>query len=169
MTTLEDLYYGNISPHERYIKRGTRVDKLVKLICKNEDELTAGLTEKQKEIFEKFQVLKNRKTTAVSEWIFPSLLDPSTHVKPSSAYHRLKEILEENNLPSLRFHDLRHTFATHALKNGVDPKTLSGILGHTNASFTLDTYTHLTVDMKRNAADVVTGFMANIVGEEFGL
>lgn len=52
MTTLEDLYYGNISPHERYIKRGTRVDKLVKLICKNEDELTAGLTEKQKEIFE---------------------------------------------------------------------------------------------------------------------
>ena len=48
MTTLEDLYYGNISPHERYIKKGTRVDKLVKLICKNEDELTAGLTEKMR-------------------------------------------------------------------------------------------------------------------------
>ena len=29
MTTLEDLYYGNISPHERYIKRGTRVDKII--------------------------------------------------------------------------------------------------------------------------------------------
>ena len=55
MTTLEDLYYGNISPHERYIKRGTRVDKLVKLICKNEEELNAGLTEKQKETFEKFK------------------------------------------------------------------------------------------------------------------
>ena len=55
MTTLEDLYYGNISPHERYIKRGTRVDKLVKMICKNEEELNAGLTEKQKETFEKFK------------------------------------------------------------------------------------------------------------------
>jgi len=55
MTTLENLYYGNISPHERYIKQGTRVDKLVKLICKNEDELTAGLTEKQKETFDKFK------------------------------------------------------------------------------------------------------------------
>ena len=55
MTTLEDLYYGNISPHERYIKRGTRVDKLVKLICKNEDELNSSLTEKQKETFEKFK------------------------------------------------------------------------------------------------------------------
>ena len=55
MTTLEELYYGNISPHERYIKRGTRVDKLVKLICKNEEELNAGLTEKQKETFKKFK------------------------------------------------------------------------------------------------------------------
>lgn len=55
MTTFEDLYYGNISPHERYIKRGTRVDKLVKLICKNEAELNAGLTKQQKETFEKFK------------------------------------------------------------------------------------------------------------------
>ena len=55
LTTLEDLYYGNISPHERYIKRGTRVDKLVKLICKNEEELNSGLTEKQKETFDKFK------------------------------------------------------------------------------------------------------------------
>ena len=55
MTTLEDLYYGNISPHERYIKQGTRVDKLVKLICKNEEELNSSLTEKQKENFEKFK------------------------------------------------------------------------------------------------------------------
>ena len=59
-TTLEDLYYGNISPHERYIKRGTRVDKLVKLICKNEEELNAGLTDKQKESFEKFKDCTNQ-------------------------------------------------------------------------------------------------------------
>lgn len=39
MNILEDLYYGNISPHERYIKQGSKVEKLVKLICKNEDEL----------------------------------------------------------------------------------------------------------------------------------
>jgi len=55
MTTLEDLYYGNISTRERYIKRGSRVDQLVKLICKNEEELNSTLTEKQKETFEKFK------------------------------------------------------------------------------------------------------------------
>lgn len=55
MTTLEDLYYGNIHPSERYIKCGTKVDQIVKLLCKNEDALIATLTERQKEIFEKFK------------------------------------------------------------------------------------------------------------------
>ena len=58
MTTLEDLYYGNISPHERYIKRGSRVDQLVKLICKNEESLTATLTEQQKETFKSLKTAK---------------------------------------------------------------------------------------------------------------
>ena len=55
MTTLEDLYYGNISPCERGMKRGSRIDKLVKLICKNEEGLMSTLTEQQKENFEKFK------------------------------------------------------------------------------------------------------------------
>ena len=59
----------------------------------------------------------------------------------------------------MRFHDLRHTFATHATDGGVDPKTLAGILGHTDASFTLDTYTHVTGDMQRNAMTVVNNMM----------
>ncbi len=53
----------------------------------------------------------------------------------------MKTLLKRAGLPSIRFHDLRHTFATHALALGVDAKTLVNILGHTNASFMLDTYT----------------------------
>jgi len=45
MTTLEDLYYGNISPCERDMKRGSRMDKLVKLICKNEESLMSTFTD----------------------------------------------------------------------------------------------------------------------------
>lgn len=59
MTTLEDLYYGNISPHERYIKQGTMIDNLVKLMCKNEEGLTTTLTEQQKEMFEKYKDCQN--------------------------------------------------------------------------------------------------------------
>ena len=50
-------------------------------------------------------------------------------MNPGTAYRRLKTLLEEAGLPSIRFHDLRHTFATHALTSGVDAKTLAGILG----------------------------------------
>ena len=112
------------------------------------------------------QRLKERKKHAVSQWIFPEPLAPEKPVRPSAAYYWMKVLLNEAGLPHIRFHDLRHTFATHALASGVDAKTLSGILGHTNASFTLDTYTHVTTDMQRAASDVVGGFLKNLLGEE---
>ena len=64
----------------------------------------------------------------------------------------MQQLLKKSGLPNIRFHDLRHTFATHALTSGVDAKTLSGILGHTNASFTVDIYSHITDTMQRQAA-----------------
>ena len=87
------------------------------------------------------ELLRVRKKASYSPWIFHNPLQPEAPMNPSTAYHQLKKILQENKLPDIRFHDLRHTFATHALANGVDAKTLSGILGHTKASFTVDTYT----------------------------
>lgn len=78
----------------------------------------------------------------------------------------MKLLLKRANLPDIRFHDLRHTFATHALTSGVDVKTLSGILGHMRAAFTLDTYTHTTGDMQKRAAEIVGKFLTDIFGEE---
>lgn len=45
----------------------------------------------------------------------------------------------------------------------MDAKTLSGILGHTDASFTLDTYTHVTNDMQQSAAKIVGSFMEEVL------
>lgn len=53
MTTLEDLYYGNIHPYERDIKKTGRESALLRLVVKNENNLLATLTEQQKEIFQK--------------------------------------------------------------------------------------------------------------------
>ena len=111
-------------------------------------------------------LLSNRKKHSYSVWIFPNPLKPVAPMNPSTAYHQLKKALSENDLPDLRFQDLRHTFATHALSNGVDAKTLSGILGHTKASFTVDTYTHTTTDMHKKAAEIVGGFLTDYLGEE---
>ena len=100
------------------------------------------------------EVLQERKHTALTEWIFPEPLKPENPINPGSAYRHLKILLKQAGLPNIRFHDLRHTFATHALASGVDIKTLSGILGHTRAAFTLDTYTHTTGDMQNRRSDL---------------
>ncbi len=55
MSILEDLYYGNVSPCDRDVKRGSKVDKLQNLVCQYEEELNLTLTQKQKETFEKFK------------------------------------------------------------------------------------------------------------------
>ncbi len=111
-------------------------------------------------------MLRARKQTAISEWIFPNPLNPEKAVSGNAAYSRLKKLLKECNLPSIRFHDLRHTFATQAIAGGVDPKSLSHLLGHTKASFSLDRYTHVTSEMQTGATEVMGNFYEGIIGKE---
>lgn len=109
------------------------------------------------------ELFRKRKEDAISDWIFPNLRNTEKPMNPQCAYQHLKTILKRAELPPIRFHDLRHTFATHAIAGGVDAKTLSGILGHANASFTLDNYTHVTTDMQKSAARIVGNFMDEII------
>ena len=97
-------------------------------------------------------LLRARKKNSISQWIFPQPASPELPMNPGTAYRRLKTLLVEAGLPSIRFHDLRHTFATLALQNGMDVKTLSAMLGHVSAATTLDIYTHATSEMQHAAA-----------------
>ena len=74
-------------------------------------------------------------------------------MNPASAYNKLKVILRHAELPMLRFHDLRHTFATMAIANGMDVKNLSATIGHVSATTTLDIYSHRTAEMEIRAAE----------------
>ena len=111
------------------------------------------------------EILRRRKENAITQWVFSDPVRPELPLSPNCAYTHMKAILHKAGLPDIRFHDLRHTFATHAIASGVDAKTLSGILGHTNASFTLDTYTHVTPDMQKAASGIVGGFMEDLLGK----
>jgi len=91
-----------------------------------------------------------RKKTGSSQWVFPSTTGGP--ISPDSVLHMLHRVLKRAGLPRVRFHDLRHTYATLALQNGVDVKTVSGMLGHFSAGFTLDTYVHVTTASQRQAA-----------------
>lgn len=94
-----------------------------------------------------------REKTGVSDHVFPSL--NGGPISPDSVLNMLHRVLERAGLPKIRFHDLRHSFATLALQNGVDIKTVSGMLGHFSAGFTLDTYAHVTTAAQKEAANTM--------------
>ena len=106
-------------------------------------------------------LMQQRRKTGNSEWVFPS--PTGGPMSPDSVLHMLHRVLKRAGLPKVRFHDLRHTFATLALQNGVDIKTVSGMLGHFSAGFTLDTYAHVTTTAKREAARTMGNILSGAV------
>ena len=82
---------------------------------------------------------------------------------PDSIVNLHKKILKDAGLEHIRFHDLRHTFATVSLQNGVDIKTVSSMLGHYDAGFTLRTYTHATRQRQDEAAETMGSFMEQVM------
>ncbi len=98
------------------------------------------------------KILAEYRKSVDSEWMFPSPLDNSRPRNPSSVRKRLQLILERAGCKKVRFHDLRHTFATMALEHGMDVKTLSATIGHVSSATTLDIYSHITDTMQRQAA-----------------
>ena len=99
------------------------------------------------------EVLRQQKAQTRDQYVFPSL--NGGPISPDSVNHMLQRVLERAGIPKVRFHDLRHTFATLALQNGVDIKTVSGMLGHFSAGFTLDTYAHVTTSAQKEAAQTM--------------
>ena len=101
---------------------------------------------------------EQRKKGGSSPYVFPS--PTGGPISPDSVLHMLHRVLKRAGLSKVRFHDLRHTFATLALQNGVDIKTISGMLGHYSAGFTLDTYTHVTTLAKKEAANTMGSILS---------
>jgi integrase len=92
----------------------------------------------------------------LSEWEDNDLVFPNRLGRPMHATNLLArsfaDLLERAAVPRVRFHDLRHTAATLLLGQGVHPKVVSEMLGHTSISITLDLYSHATPTMQREAA-----------------
>ena len=104
-------------------------------------------------------LITEHKKHSRNPYLFPSP-KTGTMYDPDAFRRTHDKILKAIGAERIRFHDLRHTFATLSLKSGVDVKTLSGALGHYSAGFTLNTYTHATAQMKQDAADAIGGVIS---------
>ena len=112
------------------------------------------------------EVFREYQKTAKCRWVFPSPVKEDAPLTPGSMLRRLHVTLERAQCKQIRFHDLRHTFATMALESGMDIKTLSAMLGHVSAATTLDIYTHITGDMLSEAAAKIDRGLGNEVAED---
>lgn len=104
--------------------------------------------------------LKAWRTVRGSEGlVFPGA---SGAILRSNAWERKHtRLCAKAGVPKIRLHDLRHTFATISLENGVHPKIVQEILGHSSIQQTLDTYTHVSTDLQRAAADRLDSMLSH--------
>ena len=74
-------------------------------------------------------------------------------IEPRTYRNYYKDLLAQLGIPDLKFHGLRHSFATKCIEAGCDYKTVSVLLGHANISTTLNLYVHPNADQKKRCID----------------
>jgi len=90
--------------------------------------------------------------------VFPSTI--GTPLDGANVTKRLQAHLERVGLPRQRFHDLRHCCASLLLAQGVHPRVVMEVLGHSQIALTMDTYSHVMPTMQREAAALMDGILA---------
>jgi integrase len=76
-------------------------------------------------------------------------------IRPSAVSESFARLVRKPGAVRVRFHDLRHTHATHLLRQGVHPKIVSERLGHSTIAITLDVYSHVLPGMQKEAAQLI--------------
>lgn len=102
-------------------------------------------------------VLKQITATSSSKYV---ISEASDFLSPRTLEYRYHRLLNACGIESINFHALRHTFATRCVEAGMDIKTLSEILGHSDPSITLKIYVHSSMERKRNQLEKLAEYSA---------
>ena len=108
------------------------------------------------------------KRVAGSRWVETGMVFTTgigTMLDPRNLLRAFYRILETADVPRVRFHDLRHSAATLLLAQGVHPRVVMDLLGHSSISVTLDTYSHVIPEMQREAADQMDAIFTRVASK----
>jgi len=94
-----------------------------------------------------------------SDWVFPNNKD-SAPLSVETLYRLWRVVREEAGIPDVRLHDLRHSYASFALRKGETLLTIGRLLGHKDPATTLK-YTHFADSMERNAVETIGRALSN--------
>ena len=92
--------------------------------------------------------------------------DDGGPIEPCTLTHNFAKIAKRAGLNGVRFHDLRHTFASLALLRGGKPKVISEALGHSSVAFTMDTYSHIMSGMQEDMMALLDEVIPSGVGRK---
>ena len=88
-------------------------------------------------------------------------------IDPSMCSHQFHQIVKRSGLENVRFHDLRHEFASLMLLKGAPPKVISEALGHSSVAFTMDTYATILDGMQAKAMALLDGVLPSGVFQKY--
>lgn len=151
-------YLGTVNGGYQYATPKSNKSRLIALPDMAIEALTA-----QKALQEEMHRFVGEAWSNPDDLVFTNPL--GEHIKHDVIYRNLKRIFAKMGVPQLRFHDLRHSYAVMSLQSGCDIKTVQENMGHYAAAFTLDTYGHVTQQMRREGAEKINHFVEKLGAE----
>jgi integrase len=155
----EDLDLDGPRPSIRVCRSADTRTKTVVTPTKTGEERTLGIGSRTVEVLKAHRARQLEERMAATTWEDPGWVFPNTRGKVrrrDSVMRSLRGLLREAGLPAdVRFHDLRHTAGTHALRQGRPIHEVSKMLGHSDPAMTLRRYAHVLDDMRDETARVM--------------
>ena len=164
-----DFAKGTIRVYRQFVRIASGPDKgkMMFTSLKNHKERTIHPAPSVMDALRQAKEKQNRqRLLAGSSWdnVYDMVFtrDNGMFIRFKTLYVHFKALVGKLNRPEVRFHDIRHTYATLAIQSEIDFKTLSLSLGHATVAFTLDTYGHVSNHMSQNAAAKMEKFIGTL-------
>ena len=119
------------------------------------EEIRKMLLKRRKQQEEYRQIFGNRYKD--SDYVFTK--EDGSNYYPSYASHRLQKIIKRYDLPPINWHGLRHSCASMLFEKGLPEKDISAWLGHSGINITMDLYTHIRPEHKRQIGESLNGML----------